>query len=35
VDVDVNVALDEKVVDAFDVFIFAGVGGAEDGACGS
>jgi hypothetical protein len=32
-DVDVDVALDEEVVHGFDVFVFAGVGGAEDGAC--
>ena len=33
VDVDVDVAFDEEVVHGFDVFVFARVGGAEDGAC--
>lgn len=32
VNVDVDVALDEEVVDSFDVFVFAGVGASENGA---
>ena len=30
VDGTVDVSFDEEVVDAFDVFVFAGVGGAQD-----